>query len=35
MSSGLKKLRRPLFIAAIAGGLGALVSLGLGASGGG
>ena len=35
MSSGLKKLRRPLFLAAIAGGIGALVSFGLGASGGG
>jgi hypothetical protein len=35
MSSGFKRLRRPLFVAAIAAGLGALVSLGLGASGGG
>lgn len=35
MSKGLKKLRRPLFIAAIAGGLGALISFGLGSSGGG
>jgi hypothetical protein len=31
----MKKLRRPLFLAFIAGGLGALVSLGLGAGGGG
>jgi hypothetical protein len=35
MSSGLKKLRRPLFLAAITGGIGALVSFGLGAGGGG
>ena len=35
VSKGLKKLRRPLFIAAIGAALGALVSFGLGASGGG
>lgn len=35
MSSGLNRLRRPLFFAAIGAGIGALVSFGLGAGGGG